>query len=86
MEKATKNRYMKNKLLIGLLFIIFLLFTSASKLSDLNNWTIYQDGVTYRVFTFDHSSGTPIFVINVTKEKLEMEKLNLEIKKLKSSN
>jgi hypothetical protein len=87
MEQVIKKfGIMKSKLLIGLLFIVFLLFTSASKPSNLNTWTIYQDGVTYRIFTFEGANGniSPIFVINVTKDKLEIEKLNLEIKKLKS--
>ena len=43
-----------------------------------------QDGMTYRIFTLGSGySGGGIHVINVTKEKLEIQKLKLEIKKLK---
>jgi hypothetical protein len=47
--------------------------------------TVYSDNMTYRVFIYDHKSGYPggIYVINVTKDKLEIQKLQLEIDRLK---
>lgn len=47
--------------------------------------TYQADGMTYRVFVGQIiPEGVDIEVINVTKEKLEVEKLRLEIKRLKS--
>jgi hypothetical protein len=47
--------------------------------------TVYSDNMDYRVFTYDHKSGYPggIYVINVTKDRLEVERLELEIARLK---
>jgi len=44
------------------------------------------DEMTYRVFIYEGYAGAPggIYVINVTKEKLEIEKLNLEIQKFRN--
>ena len=46
-----------------------------------NSETIQADGMTYRVFTgkASHDNYIDIEVINVTKEKLEIEKLKAEI-------
>lgn len=41
------------------------------------------DGMTYRIFFYGDTYAGGIHVINVTKEKLEIQKLKLEIKKLK---
>ena len=48
---------------------------------------VHADGMTYRVFTgkATHDNYIDIEVVNVTKEKLEIEKLRLEIRKLKSN-
>lgn len=49
------------------------------------SWTIQEDGMTYRIFTYGTGvNSATLYVINVTKEKLEVEKLKLEIKKLQS--
>jgi len=42
----------------------------------------YMDGTTYRIFIYGDNG---LHVINVSKEKLEMEKLNLEIQQLKKN-
>lgn len=43
------------------------------------------DGMSYRVFVYEGYAGAPggVHVINVTKEKLEVERLKLEIQKLR---
>jgi hypothetical protein len=42
------------------------------------------DGMTYRIFMYGNGyAGAAIVIMNLTKEKLEVEKLKLEIKKLK---
>jgi len=43
----------------------------------------HYDGMTYRIFIYDGNQSGGIQVINITKEKLEVEKLKLEIKNLK---
>ena len=62
------------------------------RIEDNNDYTVESftktmDGMNYRIFTYEAlHNGYPaggVFVVNVTKEKLEVEKLKLEIKKLK---
>jgi hypothetical protein len=83
----------KALIIIGIIILaLFLMSTTASAPSTgavkVTSEVIYTDGMTYRVFkgksTYDNHID--IEVINVTKEKLEIEKLKAEInyyKKLK---
>lgn len=50
--------------------------------------TKHMDGMTYRIFMAKETHGhqLDISVVNVTKEKLEVEKLKLEIIRLKREN
>ena len=50
--------------------------------------TKHLDGMTYRIFMAKETHGhqLEIAVVNVTKEKLEVEKLKLEIARLKREN
>lgn len=51
------------------------------------NVTVYnKDGMEYRIFTHNGYNGKSLYVINHTKELLEVEKLKLEIAKLKNGN
>jgi hypothetical protein len=48
------------------------------------SWTVQKDDVTYRVFSFGTGyNSAAIYVVNVTKERLEIEKLKLEIAKIR---
>lgn len=48
------------------------------------NVTVYKkDGIEYRIFTNDAYDGKSIFVINHTKEKLEVELLRKQFPKFK---
>jgi hypothetical protein len=47
-------------------------------------WTYETNGMTYRIFSYGSgASSASIQVVNVTKDKLEVEKLQLEINNLK---
>jgi len=81
---------MKKLALVAMIFI-FASFTNASAPSGLggvevDSKVIQLDGMTYRVFTGKSSFDNyiDIAVINVTKEKLEIEKLKAEIAYYKS--
>jgi len=51
----------------------------------IESFTQQKDGMIYRIFIYhgSNSAGDALFVTNVTKDKLEVEKLKLEIKALK---
>lgn len=64
-----------------------LIFTSTTASAPKGGWndvrttTIYSDGMTYKVFTQHTTTGGSISidVVNVTKDKLEIQKLKAEI-------
>jgi hypothetical protein len=75
-------------LMIIAFVILALLFMSntayAPDNSQFDPWseTVYYDGMTYRIFMVKSGGpggGIAIDVVNVTKEKLEIEKLKAEI-------
>jgi hypothetical protein len=49
----------------------------------LRTYTHYADGMTYRIFVV-WPDGSAMSVSNVTKDKLEIERLQLEINRLKN--
>jgi hypothetical protein len=54
--------------------------------SQLKTYTYFADGMSYRIFAMgDVYNSSSIGVVNITKEKLEIEKLKLEIALLKKS-
>ena len=76
---------MKKLALVAMIFI-FASFTNASAPDntrgvDVSSEIVHLDGMTYRVFTGKSSFDNyiDIAVVNVTKEKLEIEKLKAEI-------
>ena len=56
-----------------------------SKPSDISTSIVHYDGMEYRVFVVTNIGlgGVATGVINVTKERLEVQKLKLEISKLR---
>lgn len=84
---------MKKKLLLfGVILILSVFeiqvrprYTQANELlqsnrSNVQTWTERYDGMIYRIWI----SPSALQVVNVTKDQLEVEKLKLEIKKLKT--
>jgi len=75
---------MRKLALVAMIFI-FASFTNASAPGSggvtVDSQVINMDGMTYRVFTgkSSYDNYIDIAVINVTKEKLEIEKLKAEI-------
>ena len=75
---------MRKIALIAIIFI-FASFTNASAPGPggvtVSSQIVQADGMTYRVFTgkATHDNYIDIEVVNVTKEKLEIEKLKAEI-------
>jgi hypothetical protein len=51
---------------------------------DVRSYTYYSDGMNYRIFVLgDGYTSVAIDVVNTTKDKLEVQRLELEIARLK---
>ena len=61
------------------------IINSSSPSGTVDVFTHNSNGLIYKVFLYDGYESGGIFVVNETKEKLEIEKLKLEIDKLKSN-
>ena len=74
-------------MVIVLIILALLLMSNTASAPAPNQWepwseTIYQDGMTYRLFIVKSGGpggGIAMDVVNVTKEKLEIQKLKAEI-------
>lgn len=75
---------MRKLALVAIIFIFTSFINASAPISrgvDVSSQVIQADGMTYRVFTgkSSYANYIDIEVINVTKEKLEIQKLKAEI-------
>jgi hypothetical protein len=61
------------------------IISTGSPQGTVDVFTRNSNGMIYKIFIYDGFESGGIFVVNETKEKLEIEKLKLEIDKLKGN-